>query len=234
MSATYRQSSQHREELHDVDPQNQWLARQNRLRVEGEIVRDISLDVAGLLSAKIGGPSVFPPLPPGIAELSYAGNFRWDPSKGEDRYRRGMYTFFKRTAPHPNLTMFDCPDANLTCVERRTSNTPLQALTSLNNETFAETSRAFARRLLTTAASDDRARLSAAIRLSVARPPRDAELTALAELLKSARDWYRTHPDQAKQLVAADAAPAVSADENAAWIATARILINLDEFITRE
>ncbi|MFO1045083.1 MAG: PSD1 and planctomycete cytochrome C domain-containing protein [Planctomycetaceae bacterium] len=234
MSATYRQSSQHREELRDVDPQNQWLARQNRLRVEGEIVRDISLEVAGLLSTKIGGPSVFPPLPPGIAELSYAGNFRWEPSKGEDRYRRGMYTFFKRTAPHPNLTMFDCPDANLTCVERRTSNTPLQALTSLNNETFSETSRAFARRLLTTAASDDRTRLSNAIRLSVARPPRDSELTALAELLKSAREWYRTHPDQARQLVGADAAPAVSADENAAWIATARILINLDEFITRE
>src|SRR6185437_3611092 len=119
MSATYRQASRHRAELIEADPQNLWLARQNRLRAEGEIVRDISLDAAGLLSRKIGGPSVFPPLPPGIAELSYAGNFKWTASTGADRYRRGMYTFFKRTAPHPNLTTFDCPDANLTCVERR-------------------------------------------------------------------------------------------------------------------
>lgn len=234
MSATYRQSSTHRPELQDVDPQNLWLARQNRLRVEGEIVRDISLDVSGQLSKKIGGPSVFPPLPPGIAELSYAGNFNWKASTGEDRYRRGMYTFFKRTAPHPNLTMFDCPDANLTCIERRTSNTPLQALTSLNNETFAETARAFAKRLLTASATDDYARLTTAFRLCVARPPRDAELHALADLLKDSRNWYRTRPEQAKQLVASDAASGIATDENAAWVATARILMNLDEFITRE
>ncbi len=234
MSATYRQSSQHRPELQDRDPQNFWLARQNRLRVEGEIVRDINLEVAGLLSQKIGGPSVFPPLPPGIAELSYAGNFKWTPSTGEDRYRRGMYTFFKRTAPHPNLTMFDCPDANLTCVERRTSNTPLQALTALNNETFAETARAFAKRLLSTPATDDYARLTEAFRLCVARPPRDTERQALADLLKESREWYRTRPDAAKQLVSRDAATGTTVEENAAWIATARILLNTDEFITRE
>lgn len=234
MSATYQQSSHHRAELNDIDPQNLWLARQNRLRVEGEIVRDISLDLAGLLSKKIGGPSVFPPLPPGIAELSYAGNFRWEPSKGDDRYRRGMYTFFKRTSPHPNLTMFDCPDANLTCVERRISNTPLQALTSLNNEWFAETARALARRLLAVKTNDDRVRLTEAIRLSVARPAHTAELHALSDLLNASRDWYRSHPDQARQLVSTEAAAGVSVEENAAWIATARIVINLDEFITRE
>jgi mono/diheme cytochrome c family protein len=233
MSATYRQSSRQRPELQELDPQNHWLARQNRLRVEGEIVRDLSLDVAGLLTKKIGGPSVFPPLPPGIAELSYAGNFKWTVSTGDDRYRRGMYTFFKRTAPHPNLTMFDCPDANLTCVERRTSNTPLQALTSLNNETFAETARAFARRLLGESASDER-RLELGFRLCVARPPRDVERQALAGLLNESRQWYLAHTDSARQLVAAAPAPGVAIDENAAWIATARILLNLDEFITRE
>jgi hypothetical protein len=234
MSRTYQQSSQHRTDLHEVDPQNVWLARQNRVRVEGEIVRDISLDAAGLLSSKIGGPSVFPPLPPGIAELSYAGNFKWTPSTGEDRYRRGMYTFFKRTAPHPNLTMFDCPDANLTCIERRTSNTPLQALTALNNETFAEASRAFARRLLSAPATDDYARLTFAFRICVSRPPTDAERHAMADLIKESREWYRANPDSAKKLVGADAATGVGVDENAAWVATARILINLDEFITRE
>ena len=233
-SATYRQASRHRSELNEVDPQNMWLARQNRMRVEGEIVRDITLDVAGLLSMKVGGASVYPPLPAGIADLSYAGNFKWTTSTGEDRFRRGMYTFFKRTAPHPNLTTFDCPDANLTCVERRTSNTPLQALTTLNNEVFSEASQALARRLLSQSFPDDVSRLSHAVRLCVSRPPRDVELRQLAELLKTAREWYRAHTDDAKQLVGTYASSGVALDETAAWIATARILLNLDESITRE
>ena len=110
----------------EIDPKNALLWRQNRLRVDGEVVRDLYLAASGLLSAKIGGPSVFPPIPEGIDALSYAGNFKWTTSKGEDRYRRGMYTFFKRTAPHPDLTTFDCPDANTTNVKRTVSNTPLQ------------------------------------------------------------------------------------------------------------
>lgn len=234
MSATYKQSSRHRPELNEVDPQNLYLARQNRLRAEGEIVRDISLDAAGLLSRKIGGPSVYPPLPPGIAELSYAGNFKWTASTGPDRYRRGMYTFFKRTAPHPNLTTFDCPDANLTCVERRASNTPLQALTTLNNDTFAEASRGLAKRLLTSSATDDRTRLTSGFRVGLARPPRDTELDELAKLLAASRDWYRARPEDASKLVGADAVPGAVAYENAAWITVSRVLINLDEFITRE
>ena len=234
MSATYQQASVQRPELREADPQNVWLTRQNRLRVEGEIVRDISLHVAGLISKKIGGPSVFPPLPPGIAELSYAGNFKWDDSKGEDRYRRGMYTFFKRTSPHPNLTTFDCPDANLTCSERRASNTPLQALTSLNNEQFIETARAFARRLLTAPAENDTVRLTHGFRLCVARPPRSVELNELTALLTAARDWYREHPDAAKSLVGSEGVANTKLEEHASWIATSRILLNLDEFITRE
>ena len=234
MSATYRQASNHRPELQTIDPENRLLARQNRVRVQGEIVRDISLDAAGLLSRKIGGPSVYPPLPPGIAELSYAGNFRWSESTGEDRYRRGMYTFFKRTAPHPNLIMFDCPDANITCIERQTSNTPLQALTALNNETFAETARGFARRILTLEEKDDRARLVAAFRICVARPATDEELGQLEALLSESREWYTNHADQATTLIAKTAAPDTPAPVNAAWIVTARVLLNLDEFITRE
>ena len=99
-------------ELAEVDPLNDLFHRQNRFRVEGEIVRDLALAAAGCCRDKVGGPSVFPPLPPDVAELSYANNFKWKTSTGEDRYRRGMYTFFKRTAPHPNLTTFDCPDSN--------------------------------------------------------------------------------------------------------------------------
>lgn len=233
-SATYRQASRHRTELLEVDPQNTLLARQNRLRVEAEIVRDLSLDVAGLLSKKIGGPSVFPALPAGITDLSYAGNFKWTNSTGEDRNRRGMYTFFKRTAPHPNLTTFDCPDANLTCVERRASNTPLQALITLNNETFLEASQAFARRLLSQPPTDDAAHLTQAFRLCVARGPSDRELQQLTQLLAANRDFYRVHQEDAKKLNGSVTISGASPDETAAWIATARILLNLDEFITRE
>lgn len=234
MSATYRQSSRHRRELQEVDPQNVLLGRQNRLRVEAEIVRDVSLDASGLLSRKIGGPSVFPPLPAGIAELSYAGNFKWTVSTGEDRHRRGMYTFFKRTAPHPNLTTFDCPDANLFCVERRTSNTPLQALTTLNNETFAEAARALAKRTLAVTGGDDTTRLIELFRICVARPPSDAERAQLAQLLAETRAWYAGHPAEARQLIGSDAVTDCPPEVNAAWIATSRIVLNLDEFITRE
>jgi hypothetical protein len=233
-SATYCQASKHRPELRDVDPQNLLLARQNRMRVEGEIVRDISLDVSGLLSRRIGGPSVYPPLPPGIAELSYAGNFKWTDSQGEDRYRRGMYTFFKRTSPHPNLITFDCPDANITCIERQSSNTPLQALTSLNNETFAETARTFARRLLSADAADDAARLSHAMRLCVARDITPDEHVQLQALLDDSKAWYAAHPDQAGQLIGKEAVSGVPSETAAAWISVARVLLNLDEFITRE
>ncbi len=235
MSATYRQSSKRRIDLSEMDPQNQLFASQNRLRVEGEIVRDISLDVAGLLVRKIGGPSVFPALPPGIAELSYAGNFKWTVSNDTDRYRRGMYTFFKRTAPHPNLITFDCPDANLTCVDRNKSNTPLQALVGLNNESFAESAQAFAKRILGSGENADaKSRLVAAFRICVARPPSERDLNELVALLEASRSWYADHLDQAKALVGNFSVPNISIQENAAWIATARILINLDEFITRE
>jgi hypothetical protein len=234
MSATYRQASDYRQEVQERDPQNLWLARQNRWRTEGEVLGDISLDAAGLLSRKIGGPSVYPPLPPGIAELSYAGNFKWNESNGADRYRRGMYTFFKRTAPHPNLTLFDCPDANLTCIERRTSNTPLQALATLNNASFAESAQALSRRVLEAHAADDAGRLTLAFRQCLARPPREAELRELQTLLAASRAWYREHSDAAKPLVGGHITSGVSTEEQAAWVATLRILLNLDEFVTRE
>ena len=144
LSATYRQSSTHRPELADLDPDNRLLYRQNRFRLEAESLRDVTLSVAGLLSDWMGGPSVFPPMPAEAAAVSYANNFKWKTSVGEDRYRRGMYTYFKRTAPHPTLTTFDCPDANVTNVQRNRSNTPIGALVLLNNEVYSEAARAFA------------------------------------------------------------------------------------------
>lgn len=233
-SATYRQASRVREEMLEADPLNDLFHRQNRYRVEGEIVRDLALAVGGLLSDKIGGPSVFPPLPPDIAALSYAGNFKWTNSTGEDRYRRGMYTFFKRTAPHPNLTVFDCPDSNTTCIQRRASNTPLQALTTLNNEVFVEASQALARRLLAAPVSSDEERLTLAIRRCVARPPTGEELQAFGELLTSSRQWYAGHAADGPPTVGSFQTSGISAQEAAAWVATARIIMNLDEFLTRE
>ena len=235
MSATYRQSSQLPSELRQRDPQNLLWARQNRLRVEGEIIRDLSLDAAGLLSRKIGGPSVYPLLPPGIAELSYAGNFKWNTSTGEDLYRRGMYTFFKRTSPHPNLITFDCPDANLTCVDRNSSNTPLQALVTLNNASFTEAARGLARRALTDGKSlSDAEKVGLAFRWCISREPSDSERGQILDLLSASRSWYGQHADDAKKLVDKSHVTSLATEETAAWIATMRVLINLDEFITRE
>ena len=216
--------------LQETDPLNTLLWRQNRLRVQGEIVRDLHLAAAGLLSPKIGGPSVFPPMPKDVADLSYANNFKWETSQGEDRYRRGLYTFFKRTAPHPELTTFDCPDANLTNVRRTVSNTPLQALTTLNAEAFAEAARGLAKRVLP--AGSDEAKLRDAFRISLSRAPEAHELQSLAQLLKDARYHYR-QADPAEVQAMAGAESPEAAPELAALTAVTRIILNLDEFITR-
>ena len=231
MSMTYQQSSVI---SHARDPENRWLSRQNRLRVEAEIVRDLFLSASGLLSTKMGGPSVYPPLPPGIAELSYASQFKWTVSEGDDRYRRGLYTFFKRTAPHPNLMTFDCPDANTTNVQRRVSNTPLAALTTLNNEVFVESARALAAGLLQADFADDTARMNHAIRLCIARPPSPLELAEALSLLEQSRAYYFENVSAAEQMVSEHRPDGVAVEEVAAWVATSRIVLNLDEFITRE
>ena len=228
-SATYRQSSVNRGDLLEIDPLNKLLARQNRLRVEGEIVRDLHLAASGLLSRKIGGPSVFPPMPPEIASLSYAGNFRWTESEGENRFRRGMYTFFKRTAPHPDLVAFDCPDANVSSVRRTVSNTPLQALTTLNAQSFTEAARALAKRCVQEPGEvelPDLARVRTLFETCLLRAPEQAETDALLNLLHSARDTFQTQPASAQKLG--------GTPELAAWTAVARVVLNTDELITRD
>ena len=216
-------------------PLNTSLFRQNRFRVEAEIVRDLTLAASGLLSPRIGGPSVFPSMPPDLAALSYANNFSWKASTGEDRYRRGLYTFFKRTIPHPSLMTFDAPDANVSCAARTVSNTPLQSLTLLNNETHHEAARALASKvLLDKGNASDLDRLRLAFRLCVSRPPQSGELAALERVLNRSRDWYRVHGDDARALLGETAAMGNNAAELAAWTATVRVPLNLDEFLTRE
>ncbi len=234
MSQTYQQSSKHRPELAERDPENRLLHRQNRFRVEAEIVRDLALSASGLLSDKVGGPSVYPPLPAGIASLSYANNFKWNTSKGEDRFRRGMYTFFKRTSPHPNLLTFDCPDSNTSNLTRNISNTPLMALTTLNNITFVEASQALAKRLVSRAANNDVDRLQHGFNLTVARDPAPHEVESFSKLLETSRSWYATRSDDAKKLVGGYQPEGVSPAEAAAWVVAARVMLNMDEFLTRE
>jgi len=198
----------------------------------------LNLAASGLLVRELGGPSVFPPLPPDVAKLSYANNFKWKTSPGGDRYRRGMYTFFKRTSPHPNLTAFDCPDSNKTCVERSLSNTPLQALTQLNNTVFVEAAVALAKRA-TTISGKDAAKIRRLFRLCVARPPNQEESAALKDLLQESRKWYQKNPADVIKLLGIKLTkkqklPTKEATELAAWVATSRIVLNLDEFITKE
>lgn len=238
-SAAYRQTSAQGPDVVESDPQNRLWRRQNRWRVEAEAVRDVTLAAAGLLDGHIGGPSVFPYMPEDVAKLSYANNFNWKTSDGGDRYRRGLYTFFKRTAPHPSLTAFDCPDANTTCVMRQTSNTPVQALTLLNEASCHEAAQGLAAVVQQSAgapgaAASDSAMLGLAMRRCVARAPASDELAQLAALLAEARSWYAAHPDQASALCAPVELDPPSAVERAAWIAVCRVLLNLDEFLTRE
>jgi len=146
-SATYRQSSNVRPELKDTDPNNKLYARQSRIRLDAEIVRDVALASSGLLSEKIGGPSVYPPIPDGVMGVGQVKH-TWRTSKGEDRYRRGLYTFTFRASMHPSLATFDAPDAITACTRRIRSNTPLQALNLLNDSAWMEFSRSLAQRVL--------------------------------------------------------------------------------------
>jgi hypothetical protein len=236
LTNTYRQSSQLREHDFEVDPKNTLLARQSRFRVEAEIVRDIALQTAGLLSDKVGGPSVFPPLPSAIAEQTYASHFRYRASQGDDRYRRGLYTTIRRTAIDPNLSTFDCPAASVATPQRNRSNTALQALAVLQNEVFHEAAQGFAHRLLTSQADfqhTNRQILIAAFRVALGRTPDSNETVRLLRLWINARNYYDDRIDEARALVGKHSVKDVDVRDNAAWIATLRVILNLDEFLTR-
>jgi hypothetical protein len=234
-SATYRQSSRHRSDVAAKDPMNILLARQTRVRLDAEVLRDNALAVSGLLAHNVGGPSVKPPQPPGISELTYANAAKWVESKGADRYRRGLYIWFQRTSPYPMLMTFDATDGVLCSVRREKSNTPLQALTLLNDAVFVECAQALGRRIVSEVKGMPRERLEHAFRLCVARPPTNAERDTLLELYDELATLARANPKEAAQLLGNSGAPSgVDAAEAAAWVAMARALMNLDEFVTRE
>jgi hypothetical protein len=232
-SASYRQSSKARPELDSRDPDNRLLARQSRLRLPAELVRDSALQVSGLLNTEIGGRSVRPPQPKGLADLGYANSVKWKDSTGKERYRRGLYIHFQRTVPYPQLMTFDSPDSNVACSRRRRSNTPLQALNLLNDPVFFEAATALGVRVLREAPADRRARLDYAFRLCLGRAPSDSERERLTKYLDQHAE------DLKKDLKAAEAlspAAAEGADpvEGALWTGLGRVLLNLDEFVNRE
>jgi hypothetical protein len=235
MSDTYKQSTKRRKKPAQIDPDNKLFHRQNRFRTDGEIIRDLFLSISGLLKHKIGGPSVFPPIPEGVAEQSFAGSFKWKTSNGDDRYRRGMYTFFKRTAPEPNLITFDCPNANVTIAKRNNSNTPIMALATLGNEVFHESAQAFAKRILSDkSCNDDQDRIKSSFILCVARNPSPQEINEIIKLLQKGRSYYAVNSEEAKKMVGSYSCEMINDNETASWITVTRILLNLDETINRE
>jgi hypothetical protein len=232
-SAAYRQSSRVRPELANSDPNNKLLARQSRLRLDAEIVRDVGLTASGLLNDRLGGPSVFPPQPNGVMTLGQSKR-DWSASAGADRYRRGLYTFFWRATPHPALMVFDSSDGFSACTRRVRSNTPLQALTLLNDDAFYEFAQGLAARVLNEGPKEDAARLDLAFRLCLTRPPAPDEKQRLLDLLRHQLATLERSPDEAGTLVSRKSDAKTDVKQLAAWTMVSRVLLNLDEAITRE
>jgi hypothetical protein len=231
MSATYRQSSVVADAGKDTD--NVLLHRQNRMRVEAEIVSDSYLAASGLLSSKVGGPSVYPPIPAEVLDLGYQGT-SWPTSTGADRYRRGLYTFHKRTTPYPNLMVFDHPASDATISGRRRSNTPLQALTTLHDTVFVEAAQALAKRVQSEKPGNLHDQIVLAMRLATGRSPTDAEVTEVQSLFNDLKASYTSSTQQANQIVGTYLPTGAAPADAAAWVNTARAILNLDEVITRE
>ena len=240
-SETYRQSSRVTKEMLERDPYNRLLARGPRFRVSAEIVRDIALEASGLLNPKVGGPSVFPPAPAFlfVPPASY-GPKVWKESVGADRYRRALYTFRYRSVPYPRLQMFDAPNGDSACVRRSQSDTPLQALTTLNEPLFIESARALAMRTLTEGGATDGQRITYAARLCLSRKPTAQEESALLTLLSKETQRFTSGKLNPWDLAAANPAQppplphGATPQQLAAWTAVSRVLLNLDETITKE
>ncbi len=232
-SAAYRQSSAARPDLQSKDPANNLLARQARLRLPAELIRDSALSVSGLLNPALGGPSIRPFQPAGVAELAYANSVKWTESAGADRYRRGLYIHFQRTTPYPLMVNFDAPKGNVPACRRQRSNTPLQALNLLNDPAFFEAAYAFASRILAEAGPDPAKRIELAFSYALGRPPRPAERARLEQYIAEQKAILDKEPESLARMIPGPA-PGADSLTTAAWTGASSVLLNLDEFITRE
>ncbi|MBX9580201.1 MAG: PSD1 and planctomycete cytochrome C domain-containing protein [Gemmataceae bacterium] len=235
-SAAYRQSSAEPPALRERDPRNDRFARQARFRLDAEFVRDNALAVGGLLNRTVGGPSVKPYQPPGYWSALNFPTREWQKDQGEAVYRRGLYTHWQRTFPHPAMVAFDAPSREECTCDRPRSNVPQQALTLLNDPEFVEAAKAFAAKALADGGADDAARVGWAFRRATGRDPKPAEAEVLLGLLAKHRKEYAADGDAAKKLLAVgDLTPPkdVPAGDLAAWASVCRVVLNLHETITR-
>ena len=236
-SATYRQSSKVTPAILEKDARNRLLSHAPRRRLEAEAVRDQALAVSGLLSHKIGGPSVYPPQPDGLWNVAFNGGQNAYPtSKGEDRYRRGLYTFWRRTMPPPNMTTFDAPSRESCTLRRIPTNTPLQAFVTMNDPVFVECSQALARRIMREGGEDAAARVQFGLRLCLGRPPSDDQVKTLLGLYEKEAAAYQTDPEGATKLATQPLGPlpeGSDAAETAAYTVVANVLLNLDAILTK-
>jgi hypothetical protein len=240
-SAAYRQSSKVTQELLARDPDNRLVARGARFRVDAETVRDIALSASGILNEKIGGRSVFPPLPAFMLQppVSYGPKI-WPEDTGPERYRRALYTFRYRSIPYPVFQTFDAPNGDFACVRRARSNTPLQALMTLNEPVFVESARALALKTLSDGGASDADRMSFAFRRCVSRAPSEQEMKSLLALLEKQKAHYAKNEQNALALIADNPMKppklpeGVKPAHTAAWTVVARVMLNLDETITKE
>jgi hypothetical protein len=233
LSATYRQDSTISPTLHERDPENRLLARGPRVRLPAEQIRDHALAVSGLLRHRLGGPSVFPTQPADlykgiVVAANYPGS-TWTDSTGDDLYRRSLYTYWKRTVPYPVLNVFDAPDREFCSVRRARTNTPLQALTMMNEPAMVEAGRQLGARMLMEGGPDDAARLAFGFRAATSRPPRPEELTVLRETLERFRKDFTADGKGARALLKGTSEDA----GQAAYAALGGLLLNLDETVTK-
>lgn len=237
MTKTYRRSSRV-ESLHrEKDAENKLLARAPRFRLQGEFIRDHALAVSGLLNQQVGGAGVKPYQPANIwNEVSLNGGLRYKQDTGEKLYRRSMYTYWKRSSPMPNMLIFDAPSREKCVIQRQRTNTPLQALVTLNDPQFVEAARALAQRLIKTGGPDARRRIDLCYQLVVSRSPSQREVEILTRLLEKNLATFKAKPEEAKKFLAAGESPrdeTIDPIEHAAWMVVAQTILNLDESLTR-
>jgi mono/diheme cytochrome c family protein len=231
-SAAYRQSSHLRPELMERDPLNTLLARQNRFRLESEIVRDLHLAASGLLNDALGGPSFHPHMPDDLKALGGAGAFTWTDSEGPERYRRGLYIFAQRTVPYPVSMTFDQANPCETCARRERSDTPLQALTLLNHSLFVECARALGQRMQASSGGSVREKIDLGFQRCLSRKPSADELACLQQLYERERQLTQTPSPETVAHGNKPEPPEVA--DRAVWASVAQVILNLDEFVTRE
>ncbi len=235
-SAAYRQSSQATTQQIEQDPDNKLFARGPRFRLTAEMVRDQSLRVAGLLTNKVGGPSVRPPRPKLGLSAAFGPSTDWTDSAGEDRHRRGLYTEWRRSSPYPSMTTFDATPRTVCTIRRPRTNTPLQALVTMNDPVYVEAAQGLARRIMKEGGNTIESKAAYGFRLSVVRPPAAAELARIVALYNQARESYAAQPAEAKTFATVpigELPQGVDAVDAAAWTLVGNVLLNLDETLSK-